>query len=93
MRFIVDVTNAHDKECPVGIMILTESKLEAVQNSTWVSMLQNNSIFCIPRMYILCKHCCIYLNFFNLNSFVNSRLPRKSCRFARECISFVHSWM
>ena len=42
-RFIVDVTNACDKECLVDITkasitgkaILTESELESVQNSTW----------------------------------------------------------
>ena len=39
-RFIVDVTNACDKECLADIMItgnavLTESELESVRNSTW----------------------------------------------------------
>ena len=52
-RFIVDVTNARDKECLTdvkkglitGKTILTESKLEAVQNSTWLSTEWNNSVY------------------------------------------------
>ena len=53
MRFIVDVTNAHDKECLVDIKkasitgkaMLTESELETMQssrqNSTWLSTAWN----------------------------------------------------
>ena len=45
-QFIIDVANSHDKECLTdvtkvlitGKAILTESELETVQNSTWLSM-------------------------------------------------------
>ena len=60
-QFIVDVTNARDKECLAvvtkvlitGKTILTESKLETAQNLTWLSIVQNNSIYGNPCMYIM----------------------------------------
>ena len=70
-RFIVDVTNARDKECLADIVkalitgkaIITESELESVQNSrqnwTWQSTALNNSVygFCVR---ILRKHYYVY---------------------------------
>ena len=76
MRFIADVTNTRDKECLLDVTkvlitsktILTESELETVQNSTYLSTTQNNSVYgCI-----LCKH--YYISVY-LNGFVNSALP------------------
>ena len=68
--FIVHVTNAHDKECLADVTkalitsktILTESKLETVQNLTWLSMTWNNSVNGIPCMYIAQRLLCIYTN-------------------------------
>ena len=59
-QFIVDVANAHDKECLTDVTkvpiihkaTLMESELEAVQNLTWVSMVWNNSIIDILCRYI-----------------------------------------
>ena len=63
MRFIVDVTNARDKECLVDITkasitgkaILTESELESVRNSTWLFTAWNNSVYSF-HVCILRKH-------------------------------------
>ena len=79
-QFIVDVTNARDKECHVDITkvsitgkaILTESKLESVQNSTWLFMAQNNSVYGF-RVRILCKHYYVYKQI-NSNGFINNAL-------------------
>ena len=70
---MVDVTNAHDKECladitkvPItGKAILTESKLESMQNlrqnSTWLFIAWNNSAYGFRvRMYIMQTLLCIY---------------------------------
>ena len=80
MQFIVDVTNTHDKECfaditkasITGKAILTESELESVQNSTWLSMARNNYVygFCVR---ILCKHNYVYIQI-NLNDFIHNAL-------------------
>ena len=59
-QFIVDVANAHDKECLTDVTkvpiihkaTLMESELEAVQNLTWVSMVWNNSIIDILCRYV-----------------------------------------
>ena len=80
MRFIVDVTNACDKECfanitkvsNTGKTILTESELKSVRNSTWLFTAQNNSVYGF-RVCILRKHYCVYIQI-NLNGFVNNAL-------------------
>ena len=79
-QFIVDVTNAHDKECLADITkvsitgkaILTKSELESVRNLTWLFTARNNSVygFCV---HILRKHYYIYIQI-NLNGFVNNAL-------------------
>ena len=63
MRFIVDVTNAPDKEylsditktLITGKAILTESELELVRNSrrnsTWLFMAWNNSVYGFHYVY------------------------------------------
>ena len=69
-RLIVNVTNAHVKECLAdvtkllitGKTILTEFELETVQNSTWLSTTQNNSIYGIPCTYIMQRLLRIYTN-------------------------------
>ena len=61
MRFIVDVTNACDKECLAdvtkalitGKSILIESKLETVQNLTWLFTVWHNSIYGNLCTYIM----------------------------------------
>ena len=78
-RFIVDVTNICDKEyladvtkvLITGKTILTESELGTMQNSTWLSMAWNNSVYGISCMYITQRLLCIYTK----NGFVNSVLP------------------
>ena len=79
-RFIVDVTNARDKECHTDITkvlitgkaILTKSELESVRNSTWLFTAWNNSVYGF-RVHILCKHYYVYKQI-NLNGFVNNAL-------------------
>ena len=83
-RFIVDVTNTHDKECVVDTMKvsitgkakLTESELESVRNSrrnsTWLFTAWNNSVYGF-RLRILHKHYYVYIQI-NLNGFVNNAL-------------------
>ena len=72
-QFIVDVTNARDKECLVDItkasitgkVIHTKSELESApnprQNSTWLLTAQNNSIYGF-RVHILRKHYYVYMS-------------------------------
>ena len=67
-RFIIDVTNARDKECLADIKkvlitgkaILTESELKSVRNSTWLFTAQNNSVYgsCV---LLLRKHYYVYI--------------------------------
>ena len=83
-QLIVDVTNACDKDHLTDVIkvpitsktILTESELETVRNSTWLSMAQYNSVYSIPCMHITQTSLCIYTYSvqINLNSFVKSVL-------------------
>ena len=78
--FIVDVTNAHDKECLADITkasitgkaILTESKLGSMQNLTWLFTAWNNSVYGF-RVRTLRKHYYVYIQI-NLNGFINNAL-------------------
>ena len=80
-QFIVDVTSAHDKDCLAdvtkvlitGKTILTESELETVQNLTWLSTVQNNSVYGNLCTYIMQRLLRICTN--KLKWLVNSALP------------------
>ena len=70
-QFIVDATNACDKECLADVTkasitdktILTQSELESLRNSIWLSTAWNNSIYVqFPYMYITQALLCIYTN-------------------------------
>ena len=80
MLMIKDVIANVTKALITGKTILNESKLETVQNSTWLSMIWNNSVYSIPCAYITQRLLCIlhkdyyvYMQI-NLYSFVNSAL-------------------
>ena len=57
-----------------GKAILTESKLETVHNSTWLSTARNNSVYGNLCTYIYYAKIIMHIQIY-LNGFINSALP------------------